>query len=46
MPGKFVKKINVGPWINVGHKQNVQSYVAKNPTKLKVSVDHEKNSKI
>ena len=45
-PGKFVKKINVGPWINVGHEQNVQSYVTKNPSNLKISVGHGKNSKI
>ena len=29
-PGKFVKKINVGPWISIGHEQNVQIYVTKN----------------
>ena len=28
-PGKFVKRINVGPWISVGHEQNVQIYVTK-----------------
>ena len=45
-PGKFVKKINVGPQINVGHEQNVQSYVTKNPSNLKISVGYGKNSKI
>ena len=32
--------------IDVGHEQNVQSYVTKNPSNLKMSVDHGKNSKI
>ena len=45
-PGKFVKKINIGPWINVGREQNVQIYVTKNPSDLKISVDPGKNSKI
>ena len=40
------KRINVGPWINVGHEQNVQSFVTKNPSNLKISVGHEKKSKI
>ena len=38
-PGKFVKK-------NIGHEQNVQSYVTKNPSNLKKSVGHGKISKI
>ena len=38
--GKFVKKINVG------HEQNVQSYVAKNPSNLEIYEGHEKHSKI
>ena len=38
--------IDVGPWINVGHEQNVQIYVTKNPLNLKISVDPGKNSKI
>ena len=45
-PWKFVKKNNVGPWINVGHEQNVQIYVTKNPSNLKIFVDPGKNSKI
>ena len=45
-PGKFVKKINVGPQINVGHEQNVQSYVTKNPSNLKTFVGHGKNLRI
>ena len=28
-------RINVGPLINVGHEQNVQSYVTKKPSNLK-----------
>ena len=43
---KFQKIINVGPWISVGHEQNVQIYVTKNPLNLKISVDPGKNSKI
>ena len=31
--------INVGPWTNVGHKQNEQSYVAKNPSNLKKAME-------
>ena len=38
--------IDVGPWISVGHEQNVQIYVTKNPLILKISVDPCKNSKI
>ena len=45
-PGKFAKRINIGPWINVGHEQNVQSYVTKNPSNLKISLGHGKKSKI
>ena len=45
-PGKFVKRINVGPWINVGHEQNVQRYVTKNPSNLKISLGHGKSFKI
>ena len=41
-PGKFVKKNNVGPWINVGH----EIYVTKNPSNLKISVSLGQNSKI
>ena len=33
------KRINIGPWINVGHEQNVQIYVTKNQSNLKISVD-------
>jgi hypothetical protein len=40
------KRINVGPGINEGHEQNVQRYVTKNPSNLKNSVGHGKNSKI
>ena len=29
--------------INVGHEQNVQIHVTKNPSNLKISVDPEKN---
>ena len=43
---KFQNLINVGPWIKVGHEINVQSYVTKNPSNLKISVGHEKNPKI
>ena len=32
--------------INVGHEQNVQSYVTKKTSNLKKSVGHGKNSKI
>ena len=45
-PGKFAKKNKVGPWINIGHEQNSQSYVIKNPSNLKISVGQGKNSKI
>ena len=38
--------INVGPWLSVGHEQNLQSYVTKNPSNLKISAGHGKNSKI
>ena len=38
--------INVGPWINVGHAKNVQVYVTKNASNLKISVEPGKNSKI
>ena len=40
------KRINVGPGINVGHEQNMQSYVTKNPINLKIFGSHGKNSKI
>ena len=40
------KRINVGPWINVGYEKNVESYVTKNPSNLKISVGHGKNYKI
>ena len=43
---KIPNLINVGPLINVGHEQNVKSYVEKNPSNLKISVGHGKNSKI
>ena len=39
------KRINVGPSINVGHEQNVQIYVTKNPSNLKISVDPAENPK-
>ena len=40
----YLSKItNVGPWINIGHEQNVQSYVE---TNFEVSESHVKNSKI
>ena len=45
-PGILSKRINVGPWINVGHEQNVQIYVTKNLSNLKIFVDPGKNSKI
>ena len=45
-PGKFVKKNKHGVWLNVGHEQNVQVYVTKNPLSLKISVDPGKNSRI
>ena len=45
-PGKFVKIINVGPWINVGHEQDVQIDVTKTQSNFKISVDPGKNSKI
>ena len=45
-PGNLSKRINVGPWINVGHEQNVQIHVTKNPSNLKISVDPGKNFKI
>ena len=35
---KFHNLINIGPWINVGHEQNVQIYVTKNPSNLKIYV--------
>ena len=38
--------IDVGQGINVGHEENVQSYVTKNPSNLKISVGHRKISKI
>ena len=38
--------IDVGQGINVGHEQNVQIYVTKNPSNLKIFVDPGKNSKI
>ena len=41
-PGKFVKKNK----LRALNKQNVQSYVLKNPSNLKISVGHGKNSKI
>ena len=31
------KRINVGPWINVGHEQNMQIYITKKLLKLKIS---------
>ena len=40
------KRINVEPWIKVGHEQNVQIYVTKTPSNLKISVDPGKKSKI
>ena len=30
----LAKRINIGPWINVGHKENVKNYVEKKPIKL------------
>ena len=30
------KRLNVGSWINVGHEQNVQTYVTKKPSNLKI----------
>ena len=36
---KLAKRINVGPWINVGYEENVQIYITKNPSNLKISVD-------
>ena len=45
-PEKLVKRIYVGPWRNVGHEQNVQSYVTKNLSNLEIYEGHEKNSKI
>ena len=45
-PGKFVKKNKRRALISVGHEQNVQIYVTKNPLNLKISVDSGKNSKI
>ena len=41
------QRIIVGPGrIIVAHKQNVQSYVTKNPSNLKIFIDPGKNSKI
>ena len=40
-PGKFVKKNKRRAW-----KKNVQIYVTKTPSNLKISIDPEKNSKI
>ena len=37
---------NLSKRINVGHEQNMQIYVTKNPLNLKISVDPGKNSKI
>ena len=42
----LAKRINIGPWINVGHKENVKNYVEKNLSNLKVSICHGKNFKI
>ena len=45
-PGKFIKNNKIGPWINAGHEQNVQSFVTKTHQNMKISVGQEKNSKI
>ena len=37
---------NLSKRINVGHEQNVQSYVIKNPPNMKITVGHGKNFKI
>ena len=41
----LAKRINIGPWINVGHKENVK-VMLKNPLNLKLFIGHGKNSKI
>ena len=34
----MAKRINVEPWVNVGHEQNMQSYIEKTPIKLENSM--------